>query len=238
MARVKWDEDGKKIYKVGVDRGVHYLKDKNGQYPVGVPWNGLSKITESPSGAESSPVYANNAKYLDLISAEEYGYTIEAYTYPDSFAECDGSKEIAPGIFIGQQNRKHFGMTYRTLIGNDIENTDYGYEIHLVYDSVAAPSSKDHETVNENVEAETMSWECSTTPVKVEGYKPTSHLIINSTTCPKDVLKKIEDILYGTEETEARLPLPDELIKLGAKPEEAVTTNGEGTGNGTGEETD
>lgn len=222
MSRLKWDEDGKKLYKVGVDMGVLYPKDDKGQYPAGVPWNGLSKITESPSGAESSPVYANNAKYLDLISAEEFGYTIEAYIYPDAFAECDGSKEVAPGVFVTQQNRKHFGVTYRNLIGNDIKNTDYGYEIHIIYDSVAAPSSKDHETINENVDAETMSWECSTTPVKVKGCKPASHLVIDSTKCPKDVLKKIEDILYGTEESEARLPLPDELIALGAEPEEVT----------------
>lgn len=227
MARVKWDEDGKKLYRAGVDRGVLYPKDNEGKYPEGVAWNGLSAVNESPSGAESSPIYANNAKYLDLISSEEFGYTIEAYTYPDEFAECDGSKEIAPGIYATQQNRKHFGLTYRNMIGNDIKNTDYGYEIHIVYDSTAAPSSKDHGTINENVEAVTMSWECSTTPVKIEGYKAASHLVIDSTKCPKDVLKKIEDILYGTDAKEPRLPLPDELVALGANPEEVNSGTGE-----------
>lgn len=222
MSRVKWDETGKKLYRAGVDKGVLYPMDDKGEYPKGVPWSGLSKVTESPSGAESNPVYANNAKYLNLVSSEEFNYTIEAYMYPDEFTECDGSKEIAPGIYVTQQNRRHFGMTYRNGIGNDTMNLDYGYEIHLVYDSIAAPSSKDHETVNENVDAATMSWECSTTPVKIEGYKPASHLVIDSTKCPADVLKKIEDILYGTEETEPRLPLPDELVALGANPEEAA----------------
>lgn len=227
MARVKWDEVGKKLYRAGVDRGVLYPMDDKGTYPKGVPWNGLSKVSESPSGAESTPVYANNAKYLNLVSAEEFSYTINAYMYPDEFKACDGSKEIAPGIYINQQNRQHFGMTYRNAIGNDIKNMDYGYEIHLVYDSIAAPSSQDHETVNENVDAATMSWECSTTPVQVKDYKPASHFYIDSITCPQDVLKKIEDILYGTEESEPRLPLPDELMALGATLEKAGEEPGE-----------
>lgn len=222
MATLNWDEEGKRFYHAGVDKGVLYVKDDTGKYPKGVAWNGLSKVTESPSGAETTAVYANNAKYLDLVSNEEFGYTIEAYTFPDEFAECDGSKELSPGIYVTQQNRKHFGVTYRTKIGNDIKNTDYGYEIHFVYDSVAKPSSKDNSTINESVEALTMSWECSTTPVKIKGCTPASHLKINSTTCPAAVLKKIEDIIYGTEETEARLPLPDELIALGGNPEEVT----------------
>lgn len=229
MARVKWDETGKKLYRAGVDQGVLYPMDSEGKYPKGVPWNGLSKVTESPSGAESNAVYANNAKYLNLVSAEEFKYTIEAYMFPDEFAECDGSKEVAPGIFVTQQNRKHFGMTYRNAIGNDIENMEYGYEIHFVYDSIAAPSSKDHETVNENVDAATMSWECSTTPVQVQSCKPASHLYIDSTKTPKDVLTRIEDILYGTDKDEPRLPLPDELIALGAVPQEPSDENGEDT---------
>lgn len=214
MAILEWDEVGKKFYKAGVDRGVLYKKSKEGKYPLGVAWNGLTAVNENPSGAEATSLYANNSKYLDIISNEEFSYTIEAYTYPDAFAECDGSKELSPGIYATQQTRNPFGMTYRTKIGNDIDGIDNGYEIHIVYDSLAKPSSKDNSTINENVEAVTMSWECSTTPVKVKGFKPTAHLIINSTKCTAEALKKIEDALYGTESEEAHLPLPDELLTL------------------------
>lgn len=214
MAILEWDRTGEKLYETGVDKGVLYKKDSGGRYPLGVAWNGLTSVDESPEGAEASPLYANNKKYLDLISAEEFKYTIGAYTYPDEWAECDGSKEIAPGVFATQQNRSHFGFSYRTLIGNDVENTDYGYKLHLVYDSIAAPSSKTDSTVNDSPEATEMSWECSTTPVSCPGCKPTAHIVIDSTKADKTALKKLEDILYGSENSEARLPLPDEVYNL------------------------
>lgn len=216
MSRLEWDKAGEKLYHVGVDKVVLYHKDSEGKYPKGVPWNGVTAVNESPSGAESTKLHANNTQYHEIRSAEEFGYTIEAYMYPDEFAECDGSKEIAKGIFATQQTRKRFGLAYRTLIGNDVNDTDHGYEIHLVYDSTASPSSKDHGTINETIDPSTMSWECSTVPVSADalGIKPTAHIIIDSTKCSKEDLKKIEDILYGSENGEARLPLPDELASL------------------------
>jgi hypothetical protein len=210
---LKWDEAGKKFYETGVDRGVVYPQSA-GAYPEGYAWDGLIGVSESPSGAEPTALYANNKKYQDLMSAEEFGGTINAYTYPEEFAECDGSKEIAPGVFISQQTRKAFGMAYRTLIGNDTDGTDHGYKIHLVYNAKASPSEREHNTVNDSPEAAELSWEFSTTPVDVKDAKPTSHIVIDSTKVDKDKLSALEDILYGSGETKARLPLPEELITL------------------------
>lgn len=214
MARVIWDDVTKKIWETGVDRCVLYKPDTTGKYTKGVGWNGLSAVNESPSGADTTKIYANNAVYGSMTAAEEYSGTIEAYTFPDEFRECDGSAEIAPGVYIGQQARKTFGLTYRTLLGNDTEDVEYGYKLHLVYGCKASPSSKDHATVNESPEAVTMSWEFSSTPVPVTGHKPTSKIEIVSTTVDKTKLAALEDILYGTAETEPRLPLPDEIITL------------------------
>ena len=175
MSRVKWDQVGERFYETGVDRGVIYPQAEGGSYPKGEGWNGLTAVTESPSGAEPTALWANNHKYLTLMSTEEFGATIEAYTYPDSFAACDGSAEIAKGVQIGQQPRKPFGFTYRTNIGNDTSGTSYGYKLHLVYSALASPSEKSRNTINEDPEAATMSWEISTTPVEVEGFEPTSH---------------------------------------------------------------
>ena len=196
--KLKCDETGKKLYETGVDRGVLYPQVK-GTYPKGVAWNGLSKVSESPSGAESTALYANNKKYIELTSNEEFAATIEAYTYPDEFAECDGSAELAPGVRIAQQTRKPFGLCYRTLLGNDDEGTDYGYKLHFVYGAKAKPSSKENSTVNDSPEAVTMSWEVSTTPVDVTDYKPTAHLTIDSTTIDDDKLATLESIIYGTD---------------------------------------
>lgn len=214
MSKIVWDEAGKKTYETGVDHGVHYLPDETGEYGHGVAWNGLVTVNETPSGAEANPQYADNIKYLNLLSAEEFGATVEAFTYPDQFAECDGSAQIAKGVMIGQQSRKVFGLSYRTLIGNDIKGQDYGYKIHLIYGAQASPSEKGYNTVNDSPEAITFSWELTTTPVNVTGYKPTSQVTIDSTKCDPDKLKAFEDILYGTEENEPRLPLPDEVKEL------------------------
>lgn len=214
MSRVTWNTIGKKLYRTGVDRCVLYKRSGEGLYPEGVAWDGLTNISENPEGAEATPLYASNVKYATLMSAENFKYSIEAYMYPDEFAECDGSKEIAPGVFATGQNRSHFGLTYRSLIGNDVVGTDYGYELHIVYDSTAAPSSKENSTVNDSPEAATMSWECDTTPVECPGCKPTAHFIINSTKVDKTALSALEDILYGTTDKEPRLPLPDEIAEL------------------------
>lgn len=222
MAKVKWDQTGERLYETGVDRGVVYPQASNGSYPKGAGWNGLTAVTESPSGAEPTPLWANNHKYLTLMSAEEFGATIEAYTYPDEFAECDGSAKLAKGVRIGQQKRKTFGFTYRTKVGNDVDGESYGYKLHLVYGALAAPSEKNRQTINEDPEATTMSWEVSTTPVEVEGFEPTSHLEIDSTTADPEKLAALETILYGKDPTqpagsdgvEPRLPLPDEVATL------------------------
>ena len=218
MSRLVWDEVGKKTYKTGVDRGVLYLLSE-GAYPKGEAWSGLTKVSEKPSGAEATAKYADNIKYLNLVSAEDYGATIEAYTYPDDFAVCDGSADIVPGVTATQQSRKTFGLCYRTLIGNDVDGTDFGYELHLVYGALAAPSEKENDTVNDSPEAVTMSWEITTTPVSVTGFKPTAHLIVNSTKVDAAKLKAFEDIIYGKDgtveaATVARLPLPDEVATL------------------------
>ena len=211
--RVKWDQNGERLYETGVDRGMLYPEVDN-TYPLGVAWNGLMSVEESPSGAEANPIYADNIKYLNLVSVEEFGATIGAYTYPDEWGQCDGSAEIADGVQIGQQTRKEFGFSYRTILGNDIKLNDYGYKIHLIYNCLAAPSSKSYETVNDSPSAAELSWEISTTPIPVEGYKPTATIVIDSTKTSAEKLKALEDILYGTDTTDPRLPLPDEIMAL------------------------
>lgn len=220
MSKIVWDKIGERFYETGVNQGVLYLRAEDGTYPSGVAWNGLISVTESPSGAEPTPMYADNIKYLNLLSAEEFGATIEAYTYPDEFAQCDGSAEIAPGVMIGQQNRKVFGLSYKTALGNDVDGTDYGYKLHLIYGALAAPSEKGYSTINDSPEAITFSWEITTTPVSVRGYalepgfKPTASITIDSTKADPTKLADLEEILYGNELSEARLPLPDEVATL------------------------
>lgn len=214
MPKLKWDQTGERLYETGVDKVVLFPMESTGQYGAGVAWNGITAVNESPSGAEPTALYANNGKYLNLISNEDFAATIEAYTYPDEFEECDGSKEIAPGVVIGQQKRKVFGLAYRSLIGNDVDGNDHGYKLHLVYGCLAAPSENNHSTVNDSPEAGTMSWSVSTTPVEVADAKPTATVTIDSTKADKTKLKKLEDMLYGTEQTESKLPLPAEVITL------------------------
>lgn len=214
MAILQWDKSGERVYETGVDHGVLYIPDDKGVYSQGYAWNGLTSINESPSGAEANAQYADNIKYLNLLSAEEFGATLEAFTYPDEFSLCDGTAEIAPGVTIGQQRRSSFGLSYRTLIGDDQVATDRGYKLHLVYGAQAAPSEKAYGTVNDSPEAITFSWELTTTPVPVTGFKPTATLTISSLTTPKDKLDALEAILYGTEANEPRLPLPDEVKTL------------------------
>jgi len=213
MAKIVWDEVSKRLYETGVDQGVLYPRNSSGAYPLGVPWNGLTAVTESPSGAEATPVYADNTKYLNLMSTEDFGATIEAYTYPDEFAECDGSAEIEVGVMIGQQTRKTFGLSYRTAIGNDTDGVDHGYKLHLIYGASAAPSEKAYSTINDSPEAITFSWEVTTTPVAVTGFKPTSSVVIDSTKADPTKLAALEAILYGGASA-ARLPLPDEVATL------------------------
>lgn len=214
MSKLVWDQTGERFYETGVDHGVLYPIQTGGVYNKGVAWNGLTAVTESPSGAEANPLYADNIKYLNLVSAEEFGATIEAYTYPDEFAECDGSAALVPGVYIGQQARKTFGLSYRTVLGNDVDNNDYGYKLHLIYGALAAPSEKGYSTINDSPEAITFSWEVTTTPVSVEGYKPTASVTIDSTKVDAEKLAALEAVLYGSESEEARLPLPDELITI------------------------
>lgn len=213
MSKIIWDETGKRYFETGVKKGVLY-PFTNRAYATGVPWNGLTAVNENPSGAEITPLYADNIKYLNLMSSEDFKATIEAFTYPDEFAACDGSAEIATGVTIGQQQRSPFGFSYVTNLGNDTDGVDYGYKIHLVYNAMAAPSDRSHSTINETPEAATMSWEVSTTPVDIPGFKPTAHITIDSTKVNATKLAALEDILYGAESTEARLPLPSELITL------------------------
>lgn len=214
MAKIEWDKTGEKIYETGVKNGVLYLPDETGVYNKGVAWNGLTTVTESPSGAESTPLYADDIKYAELLSAEEFGFTIECYTYPDEFAECDGSAEPTPGVTIGQQNRKTFGLCYRTTLGNDVKGNEYGYKLHLIYGAKASPSEKAYSTINDSPEAITFSYEATTTPVNVTGYKPTASLIIDSTKVTSEKLAKLEAKLYGDDTAEATLPLPDEVISM------------------------
>ena len=214
MAKLVWDEVGKRTYETGVDKGVLYVQDDEGAYGKGVAWNGLTAVNESPSGAEPTPLYADNIKYLELTSKEEYGATIEAYTYPDEFEACDGSAEIGEGVVIGQQSRKVFGLCYRTVKGNDVKNNDYGYKIHLVYGCKAKPAQKNYQTINDSPEAITFSWEVSTTPVEVEKFKPTATVTIDSTKVAAEKLKAIEEALYGTESVEPKLLLPNEILAI------------------------
>lgn len=212
MSKLVWDQTGEKLYETGVDRGVVYPQ-VSGAYPKGAAWNGLISATLSPSGAEPTPLYANNHKYLTLMSVEELGGSIEAYTYPDEFAECDGSVNLADGVRIGQQKRKAFGFSFRNKIGSDTDEA-LGYKLHLVYGALASPSEQTNSTVNDSPEAKTMSWEYTTTPVEIEGYSPTSHIEIDSTKVDAEKLAALEAILYGSESEEARLPLPDEVAEL------------------------
>lgn len=218
-SKLEWDNTGERFYETGVKFGVLYPA-VNGAYPKGVVWNGLTAVTESPSGAEANPIYADDIKYVELRSAEEFGATVEAYTYPPEFAVCDGSASLADGVIIGQQTRKPFGLCYRTIIGNDEDFNDKGYKLHLIYNAMAAPSERAYQTVNDSPEAITFSWELTTTPVSVSGHKPTACLTIDSTKADATKLAALEAILYGTpagdntEAVEARLPLPDEIATL------------------------
>lgn len=220
MSKLVWDQTGQRTYETGVKQGVLYpqatgVKGGTGElYPKGVAWNGLTAVTESPSGAESNPLYADDIKYLNLLSAEEFSATVEAYTYPEEFAQCDGSAELAPGVMIGQQPRKPFGLSYKTTIGNDTEGNDYGYKLHIIYGAMAAPSEKGYATINDSPEAITFSWELTTTPVSVNGFKPTATVTIDSTKTDASKLAALEAILYGSDDTEARLPLPDEIATI------------------------
>lgn len=213
MSKLIWDKTGERLYETGVKMGVLYPQVA-GAYPKGVAWNGLTAVTESPSGAEATALYADDIKYLNLMSAEEFGATIEAYMYPDEFAECNGEGALADGITIGQQTRKAFGMCYRTVLGNDVDNNDHGYKIHIIYGALAAPSEKAYATINDSPEAITLSWEITTTPVNVTGFKPTASLTIDSTKVDATKLAALEAVLYGSESEEPRLPLPDEIASL------------------------
>ena len=210
MAKIEWDKTGERLYETGVKNGVLYVQE-GGIYQNGVAWNGLTAVTESPSGAEATPLYADDIKYLNLLSAEEFGATIEAYTYPDEFAACDGSAALADGVMIGQQARKTFGLCYKTTIGNDTNGNDYGYKLHIIYGALAAPSEKAYATINDSPEAITFSWEVTTTPVNVTGAKPTAYITIDSTKADPAKLATLEKKLYGDTDTEASLPLPDEI---------------------------
>ena len=212
MSKLVWDKAGERFYETGVNKGVLYPLSA-GAYNKGVAWNGLTAVTESPSGAEATPLYADNIKYLNLMSAEEFGATIEAYTYPDEFAECNGEVALATGVAIGQQTRKTFGMCYQTKVGSDTD-ADLGYKIHIIYGALAAPSEKAYATINDSPEAITFSWEITTTPVEVTGMKPTAYVTIDSTKAEAGKLAELEAILYGSESEEARLPLPDEIAQL------------------------
>ena len=213
MSKIVWDQTGERLYETGVNHGVLYIPT-SGTYSKGVAWNGLTAVTESPSGAEATALYADDIKYLNLMSTEEFACTIEAYTYPDEFAECDGSASLVAGVNIGQQPRKTFGLCYRTTIGNDTDSNAHGYKLHMVYGCLAAPSEKAYATINDSPEAITFSWEVSTTPVNVTGHKPTALLTIDSTKADPAKLAALEDILYGKDQVEPRLPLHDEIATL------------------------
>ena len=217
MSKLVWDKTGERYYETGVKMGVLYPQSSSGTYSKGVAWNGLTAVTESPSGAEATALYADDIKYLNLMSAEEFGATIEAYTYPPEFGACDGSAEIATGVTIGQQKRTAFGLCYRTTLGNDTDGNDYGYKLHIIYGAMATPSEKAYATINDSPEAITFSWEVTTTPVSVSGFKPTANLTIDSTKVNAEKLAALETILYGSDSEvpkEPRLPLPDEIATL------------------------
>lgn len=213
MAKLEWDKTGERLYETGIDHGVLYPY-ATGAPGAGVAWNGLTSVTESPSGAESNPQYADNIKYLNLRSAEEFGGTIEAFTYPEEWAECDGSKSPSKGVFFGQQSRKMFGLSYRTKLGNDTDGDDYGYILHLVYGATASPSERQYQTINDSPEPVTFSWEFDTQAVAVEGYKPVAHIEINSKLVDAQKLAAFEKKLYGDADVEASLPLPAEVLTL------------------------
>ena len=213
MSKLVWDQTGERFYETGVKNGVLYVQDALGAYPLGVAWNGLVGVTESPSGAEPTPLYADDIKYLNLMSVEQFGATIEAYTYPDEFAACDGSAELVEGVLIGQQRRKPFGIAYRTTVGNDVDGVDHGYKLHLIYGGLAAPSEKSYQTINDSPDAITFSWDVTTTPVEVTGKKPTASVVIDSTKVDETKLASLEEILFGGTAV-ARLPLPNELITI------------------------
>jgi hypothetical protein len=221
MPKLVWDKTGERLYETGVKQCVLYLPT-NGVYNKGVAWNGITAVNENPSGAEATALYADDSKYLNLYSVEELGATVEAYTYPDEFAECDGSAEIAKGVMVGQQTRKTFGLCYRTTIGNDVDGNDHGYKLHIIYGAMASPSEKAYSTINDSPEAMTFSWELTTTPVTVTGKKPTASIVIDSTKCDPQKLAALEAILYGKDATSEqannganpRLPLPDEIATL------------------------
>lgn len=215
MVAITWDQIGKRVYETGVDRGVLYLPSTTGVYNTGFAWNGLTTVTEAPSGAEASAQYADNIKYLNLVSAEEFGATIEAFTYPDEFAQCDGTAVMDPGVYIGQQGRRMFGLSYRTQVGNDLAGTDYGYKLHLLYGAQAAPSEKAYATINDSPEAITFSWELTTSPVPVTGFKPTALLTVDSTKVNAADLTALESMLYGKASgASPKLPLPGEVVAL------------------------
>lgn len=214
MSKLVWDKVGERYYETGVDRGVLFPMGKGGKYDAGVAWSGLTAINENPSGGEANPFYVDNIKYLNIMGTEDFGFGIEAYTYPDEWEACDGSAEIAPGVTAGQQTRKVFGLSYRTLIGNDTEGTDHGYKIHLVYGAQASPSQRNRNSVNESPEPTAMSWDATTTPVDIPGFKPAAHLTISSTKTSPEKMAALEAILYGSESAEPHLPMPDELVEL------------------------
>lgn len=213
MSKIIFDNTGEKIYETGVDHCVLYVRDGN-TYQTGVAWNGITAINENPSGAEATPIYADNIKYLNIVSGEDFGATIEAYTYPDEFTECDGSAEIIAGVKIGQQTRKPFALCYRTLIGNDVAGTGHGYKLHFIYNAQAAVSAKNYKTINESPEAMSFSWEISTTPEVVEGFKPTATVTVDSTKVDATKLKALEDKIYGAENSEPTMPTISEIVSL------------------------
>lgn len=228
MAVLKWDQAGEKLYETGVDCMVLYPQASSGSYEAGVAWNGITAVNQSASGGDTNDLYADNIKYLSLRATENYGATIEAYTYPDEFAACDGSAEVAPGVFTGQQARKAFGYSYRTLIGNDTDGDGHGYKIHIVYNATVSPSEKSYGTVNDSPDAINFSWEVSTTPIPVSGYKPTAHLEVDSTKVDSAKLDTLKDLLYGTANTDPSLPLPDEVISIFS----SSPVSGSGSGSG------
>ena len=214
MAKLVFNNVGERLFETGVKNGVLYVMGDDGTYENGVVWNGLTAVTESPSGAETTPLYADDVKYVVIYAAEEFGATVEAYTYPEEFEQCDGSASIFEGITIGQQTRKSFGMCYKTSVGNDVQGQDFGYKIHIIYGAKAAPSEKSYSTINDSPEAVTFSWELSTVPVPVEGFNPTATMVIDSTRVPAEKMTLIENKLYGTESDEPTLPLPNEILAL------------------------
>lgn len=218
MTELVWDDAGKRLYETGVNNGVLFVVDDTGKYGLGVPWNGLISIAEKPSGAEPTPLYADNIKYLTLVGAEEFGATIEAYTYPDEFAECDGSYESSDGLFIGQQRRKKFGLVYKTLMGNDSLGNSLGYKLHIIYGALAAPSEKSYATINDSPEAITFSWEITTSPVEITGFLPAAMIVVDSTKADASKLALLEEQLFGAYLVDSNLPSPDEIIAILAVP--------------------